>query len=141
MGVEDSFFGSGSQELRESSAYSKNNNKYDADDDVSTTAQSITTYLRPWVRCSKATVFVALISSAALVGYFAWFVLSEDEQDGFRTQFRSDARRVLSTAVQRGLDAQAAMTTFSGIVASFAQYGDAVFPNFTMPVSDDQTCS
>eukprot|EP00977_Amphora_coffeiformis_P017039 scaffold5454_cov176-Amphora_coffeaeformis.AAC.9 len=140
MGIEDSFVGSGSQELLDSYAVrvgNNNDNTHVEDEDTATTSRSkiaVSSYLTPWIMRSKMVVFLALIISAACVGYSAWFVLSEDETKDFETQFQSDANQVLESSASRGQALREALTTMTSLVASFARYqGTTTFPNFTMP--------
>ena len=99
-----------------------------------------------WISCSKGVVCLVLMSSAALVGYFAWFVLSREETDDFQRQFATDASEVLQGSQRSAQLVGTALHVFASLFASYAQYQTRVgaaddespsdmFPNFTLPVS------
>jgi hypothetical protein len=93
-------------------------------------------FIGHWVTCSKVVVFIVLLSSAAAVGYFAWFVLSEEEQDDFTAQFDSNAKEVIDNSIANAQSVKVVVDTITGLFASYSQFTGATFPNFTLPVSE-----
>ncbi|CAJ1934430.1 unnamed protein product [Cylindrotheca closterium] len=85
------------------------------------------------VRYSRLLVMFVLACSALGVGYLTFSFVTNEEEDGFKTQFENDADEIASVTGTNEGNVGTLLGILSLIISSWSSNAGTSFPNFTLP--------